>query len=130
MDGRQFLANTFTPEFLMGLCEGLTDFQAYDSLKPFMGQWIRVRGLLVFATPNPAYGTAGVTIEFPEKVGKRREAFLTFTRNFAALAEASSGDVIWAEGMITAITEYRLQLEDCELVDPRLAATLEVGYRP
>lgn len=126
---RRFLADKFTPSFLMDLCDGQTGFQAQGTTRPFIGEWIRVRGALFQATPNQPQGTAGVTIEFPNDGKYRREAFLTFNRNFDDLCNVNIGDVIWAQGILASISSHSLRLADCELIDPRLAATLEVRYQ-
>ena len=123
---RRYLADKFTPAFLMDLCDGLTGFQAADVVYPFLGRWIRVRGTLFQATPNPAFGTAGVTIELPNDGKYRREAFLTFTEDLDGLGAIGRDEPICAEGQIKSVTSNSLVLENCGLTDPRIASTLMV----
>jgi len=128
MDERRLLADRFTPPFLMGLCDGLTDFQAQDILRPFIGEWIRVSGALEFATPNPAFGTVGVTIVFPSD-DQRRDAFLLFERDLDNLAEIGIGEAITAEGRIKSISSHAMVLENCGLADPRIVAIRDLTAR-
>lgn len=119
---RRFLADKFTPAFLMDLCDGETDFQSQNTLRPFIGQWIRVRGTLYQATPNPAFGTAGVTIELPNEGKYRREAFLTFNRDLDRLAKVGRDEPITAEGQIKSVSSHILTLENCGLADPQVVS--------
>lgn len=115
---------------LMRLCDGLTDFQARDLVEPFLGTPIRVSGELVAATPNPAFGTAGVTIAFSSDDKRTREAFLWLTRDFDGLAGVGEGEVITAEGRIKSITSGTMVLEECGLVDPAAASIMKVVANP
>ena len=121
MAERQFLADIYTPSFLMGLCGGLTDFQAYDAVQPFIGQWMRISGTLTHATPNPAFEAAGVTIVFSDD-GERRDAFLWFDRDLDRLAKVGVGEEIAAEGQIKSISSHTMVLENCGLPGPHILA--------
>lgn len=121
---RQFLADRFTPAFLMSLCDGLTDIQSQDALRPFIGEWIRVAGNLEHATPNPTFGAAGVTIVFPGE--RRRDAFLWFERDLDSLAKVGRGERVTIEGRIKSISEHSMVLESCGLANPQLVSILEV----
>jgi hypothetical protein len=121
---REFLADQFTPDFLMGLCEGLTEIQAQASMQPFIGRWLRLVGDVLFATPNPVFGSAGVTIIVP---GDRpREVYLWFERDLDRLAQIGIGESITVEGQITSISSDTIRLQNCGLADPRIASSMKV----
>lgn len=127
---REFLADTYTPQFLMGLCKGKTGFQIEKVAAPFLGKWMRVRGTLFKSTPNWAFKNATVTIHLPEESGPyARDAFLIFTRDLDELAMIETDEVVHAEGQIKSIFADQLVLDNCGLVESRMAAVLEVGYR-
>jgi hypothetical protein len=124
----KLLADKFTPDFLMDLCEGLTDLQAHASIEPFIGKWMRLSGPLFQATPNPQFGTAGVTLDLSTE-GKRRDAFLWFTRDLDRLANVSPGEVITVEGRIRAVNSSVITLEHCGMTHPQTIALRELVER-
>jgi hypothetical protein len=124
----RLLAEKFTPTFLMDLCDGLTGLQAFDTLQPFIGQWMRFSGPLLHATPNPEFGTVGVTVDLSD-AQKRRDAFLLFTRDMERLVGVYPGDVITAEGRIKSITSHSMTLDHCGLTDPQTVAIRELVAR-
>lgn len=126
MAGRDFLADIYTPHFLMALCRGLTDFQSDSALRHFIGQWIRVSGTVEHATSNPTFRAAGVTIAFHSDGEERRDAFLWFTRNLDGLAKVGVGEEIAVEGQIKSVSEHTMTLENCGLADPQTASIMKV----
>ena len=107
-----------TPEELVGLCEGQTEWEATERAKPHIGKWLQIEGPVGDISAPRSSGHIAVTIRLSDDYS-RPSLFLWFDekRWHDHLRALSVGDLITAVGKIDNITSTSVTLEDCELVD-------------
>jgi len=110
---RIFIHSDITPQYLLGLREGMTNIQAKAALSLYIGKWMKVSGPLMEIDDNrPRFDFAFATLC---EHGLGWEATLTFTRDIDRLSTFRKGDVVNAIGKIVGASGGQVNLVDCEL---------------
>lgn len=112
-DGRTFLASNADPFSLMAICENKTSVHAGRAIEPYIGKWIRYRGIVrnVFMYSNDEE----MMIMFETRDLKEIEAW--FSKDTSVADVLHQGDEIEIIGKIAIVRSMSLRLSDCEVTD-------------
>ena len=116
-----------TPEDLWALFEGLTDLQADELVKVFIGDAMRISGAI-----SSVFSWTGSFFQVSLHPSESHTVYLLFRdqawlANFKKLKE---GDPIVVLGQIERITRLDLQLTNCELEAPVLPSVAQLVVPP
>ncbi|MCA1654691.1 MAG: hypothetical protein ABR588_00350 [Sphingomicrobium sp.] len=119
---RVFVPDGLTPRKLMAMCEGKTSHQAQVSIKPFIGKWIRVSGIVRdFMMLSEDWGAVFLQSATTAVLGDMalrevNSAKLYFRSDFDRLEMLQGGERFVADGQIKEIDSLSFKADNCEIV--------------
>ena len=100
--------------------DGLNSMQADRFTQPFIGKWIRVRGIISdiykYSHGSKKIGVALRLTQEPSLNSPGIILFFVKTTWLPTLETMDSGDSIHVEGKIEAIDRYSMYIENCEII--------------
>jgi hypothetical protein len=114
--GRVFVPASATPQFLTGFFEGHTDAQGKRSVADYLGKWMPVRGPVIDVQVFEK--SVAVSLRMDKVRGRPLtiSVVLWFSGEWMDRVKLLSPDErIAAIGRIDEITEWRINLRECEL---------------
>lgn len=111
-DGRTFLASNLDPYSLMAICENKTSVHAERSVEPYIGKWIRYRGIVKNVL---VYSDKTMVIKF--QTGDLKDIEARLPKDTSVADVLHQGDEIEVIGKISVIMSMMFWLIECEITD-------------
>lgn len=116
-EGRRFLPESITPQFIAKLYRDLTGIQAGQITDRYVGNWMRVAGRVM----NTSRLSDEVVLQIHQETGDPNDFLMTsisimFHHNCEAVELLSKGDAVTCQGKVESITSIGITLTHGELV--------------